>query len=85
MPKTDYGLLTIGNNSSCRRSLYHYNNNSSYDYTKGVNYTWYFPAYGELGFVTAQVRLTTINVYYLLPLLYLCKYHLGVRAHKGDG
>ena len=31
--------------------LYHYTNNPSYDYTKGVNYTWYFPAYGELGFI----------------------------------
>ena len=31
--------------------LYHYANNPSYDYTKGVNYTWYFPAAGEFGFI----------------------------------
>ena len=35
--------------------LYHYTNNPSYDYTKGVNYTWYFPAMGELGFIAPHV------------------------------
>ena len=36
--------------------LYHYNNNPSYDYTKGVNYTWYFPAIGEFGFATPHFK-----------------------------
>ena len=35
--------------------LYHYTNNPSYDYTKGVNYTWYFPAAGELGCLTPHI------------------------------
>ena len=36
--------------------LYHYANNPSYDYTKGVNYTWYFPAAGELGFIMPHFK-----------------------------
>ena len=36
--------------------LYHYTNNPSYDYTKGVNYTWYFPADGELGFIMPHFK-----------------------------
>ena len=35
--------------------LYHYINNPNYDYTKGVNYTWYFPAIGEFGFATPHI------------------------------
>ena len=42
--------------------LYHWNNNSNYDYTKGVNYTWYFPSVGELGFITPHYKKNNIAI-----------------------
>ena len=48
--------------------LYHYTNNPSYDYTKGVNYTWYFPAMGELGFITPHFKKNNATLTKLVSL-----------------